>query len=140
MFKVVLVFTLMSLGPVSYSRSQISEPFEGIPFHIIRNSVYAKLPDSLGGKFRGGLCVITIDIGKSGIVGDFYIQKLSIKKGKRNFIEWSTGNYLSFNQYPDSVKKYYSFLKQYVAGLKLTRDKSINVKEKNFESFVVRFS
>lgn len=155
MIKIILIFSLLNLNAVfpklcgfrfleeefyQNKVAQAPEKFDGIPFDIVRNSPYTKLPDSLGGKHCSGLCVLTIDINRKGIVKGFYIQKLSLKKNNRAFIEWWTGNSLTFDKYPHYVKKYYSFLKGYASRLKITRNKYIAVEENNRESFLVRFN
>ena len=95
-------------------------PIEGLPFEIERDSVYAKIPDSLGISLSG-FAAIELHIKSNSIIENFDILRLMIKKKDKIIIDYFILKNEKKIIYPLEVLKYYQFLSEYTKTLKVKK-------------------
>jgi len=115
-----------------------------IPFILERESIFAEMPDSLGGNRTDGVAVLSVYIDSVEQIRGFKILKLKIDQKK-------TGNILSFTNnemkkestmkkdYPIDVQKYYDFIKKYIQSISFKRDRNVPLEKSNELTFMVKF-
>ena len=122
------------------SSAHVIDPIDWWPFEIKRKTMYAVLPDSLGGKKGKGMSVLSININEKGTIEIFTIIKLSICEGKRKIIDYWGGSYFRTRKdYPSNVLRYYPFFEKYVNSLKIVPIVGVKPKSENIFTVVVRF-
>ena len=115
---------------------------EPMPFTIERENVRVNLPESLGENNVNGFSVVSLELDKSGSILNVSLTKL-IVKDKRGSVKT---NYLnegkkveSVDEYPQDVRKYASFFKDYAKTLEIIRNQAVKPADTNDLSILIRF-
>lgn len=118
---------------------EIIDPVENMPFSIERDSVYTKVPDSLGVNLTG-MAVIKLYINNKSIVEKIEILRLLINKNNHTIINY-TQNLQKCKRnkhYPNYILKYYPFLYDYAQKIKIVKV-SETAKRLTNMSLMIRF-
>jgi hypothetical protein len=115
----------------------IVDPIEKMAFEIKRDTVPIVLPDSLGGKIVNGWTALKLEIDKNGIIKNFEIIRLFLKKGSEILMDYS--NVSVKNKYPDKIKPYYHYLSEHVKRIKIIPSSNVHPKTINIMYVIIKF-
>jgi len=118
------------------------DPVEVMPFIIERESQYVQLPDSLGGNTITGLAFIGLYINEAAKVQRFNIIRLYLKKEEIEIIDYLNTKpeyQIREDDYPDAVKRYYKFIAEYIASLKIVPAPNVKPKKVTIINLPLRF-
>jgi hypothetical protein len=119
--------------------TEIIDPIENIPFSIKRDSVYTKIPDSLGINQKG-FTVLELFINDKSKIKKIQILRLYVKSNDSVFIDYTQDlqNMKHETNIPMNIQRYYPFLEEYIKTIKITNT-SKNTPKLSKMSLMVRF-
>jgi hypothetical protein len=118
---------------------EIIDPVENMPFSIERDSVYASLPDTLGGNQRG-FAVIGLLINEKSIIEDVFVIRLFLKENEIETIDYTQGlpNQEHKVIIPKQIQRYKQFFVEYAKKIRIKKN-SKNAPKMTRMNLMVRF-
>ncbi|MGN7819563.1 hypothetical protein ACTJJB_05500 [Chitinophaga sp. 22536] len=116
------------------TNSIITDPIEVLPFHVYRQNMYVRLPDSLGENNRKGLAMLNLYINRNAVIDSFVIVKLLTSHNGQSVI-----NYYKAQPMNESVRRYYPFISEYLKRkVKIKKVPNVNPDETTIMNLMVR--
>lgn len=113
-----------------------------MPYSFERGDMYTSLPDSLGGDEIKGFAVLEAIIDEKAHINEVNIMKISVsQKDSASVVDYYYGKNDSYDKttYPEEVKRYYPFLKNYLNSLKIKMNPGVAPDKRNKLVIMVRF-